>query len=59
MACNDVGIDVLGNARTADDEWDVEIFLERTLLAGLQTVLADVISIVCTVHDVRVVENSC
>lgn len=58
MARHDLRLRISRDTWAADDEGDVEIFLEGALLAGLQPVLADVVAVIGTVHDVGVVENA-
>lgn len=42
----------------ADDKWDVDVLFKAALLAGLESVLADVVAVVGRVDDVRVVEDA-
>lgn len=56
MCSNDVGAVVSRHPGTTDRERDVDIFFVATGLAGLQSVLPNVESIVAAVDYVRVVE---
>lgn len=47
----------MGNAGTADDKGDVDVFFKATFFARAETVLADVETVVGGVDDVGVVEN--
>lgn len=58
VAAGDVGHDAVRHVRPADEERDVDVRLDRALLAGLEPVLADVVAVVRAEDDVRVVEHA-
>jgi len=41
-----------------DYKGDVDVFLKSTFLAGVKTVLGDVVAVVCGVDDVRIIEDA-
>jgi hypothetical protein len=43
---------------TAHNQWDIDIFFVSTFLAGLQTVLADVISVIAGVEDIGILKDT-
>jgi hypothetical protein len=41
-----------------DYQGDVDVFLKSTFLAGVKTVLGDVVAVVCGVDDVRIIKDA-
>lgn len=47
MRCDYLGCTAFGYTGSSDEEGDVDVFFVRALLARLESVLADVIAVVC------------
>lgn len=46
------------NARTSDYEGDVNVLFETALLSGVEAVLGNMITIVASVEDIGIIQNS-
>jgi hypothetical protein len=58
VGSDDVGGVSGGDAGSPDYKGDVGVFLKSTFLAGVKTVLGDVVAVVCGVDDVRIIEDT-
>ena len=54
VTCRNVGGRILRDNWSADEEWDVDVFLKSACLARIQAVLPNVIAIVCCLDDAHV-----
>jgi len=58
MGTDDVGNMSRGDTRAPDYKRNVNVFLKSTFLAGVETVLGDVVAVVCRIDDVRIIEDA-
>jgi hypothetical protein len=58
VGSDDVGGVSGGDTGSPDYKRDVDVFLKSTFLAGVKTVLGDVVAVVCGVDDVRIIEDT-
>ena len=58
MGADDIGRVSGGNTRSPDYKGDVYVFLKATFLARVETVLGDMVAIICGVDDVCIIEDA-
>jgi hypothetical protein len=58
VGTDDIGGVSGGDTRSPDYKGDMDIFLKSTFLAGVETVLGDVVAVISRVDDIRIIEDA-
>jgi hypothetical protein len=58
VGTDDIGGVSGGDTRSPDYKGDMDVFLKTAFLTGVETMLGDVVTVVCRVDDVRIIEDT-